>query len=140
MSARSSENDATIIACNFGAINPAERGQHLASADHIFASVLEINETSNGYAFQLPLNPPMLYKTAEFINNERLCCSFFTFTLKVDQQLWLELSGTDEIKSYIHDNIVTSVRETGKLSPVLKEQMQASVTDSVIGVDSILSG
>ena len=131
------EKDAPVIACNFGAIDVAQRTAHMASADQIFASVIEIKETINGYAFQLPLNPPMLYKTAEFINNERLCCSFFTFTLVVDQTLWLELSGTNEVKAYIHDNIVTSVRETGMLSPALKEQIQASVAQSVIGVDSI---
>jgi hypothetical protein len=125
MSTDPHEQVTPVIACNFGAIDPAERSQHMASADHIFASVIDIKETSNGYAFQLPLNLPMLYKTAAFINNERLCCSFFTFSLKVDQEMWLELSGTSEVKIYIHDNIVNSVRETGMLSPVLKEQIQA---------------
>jgi len=137
MSTDPHEQVTPVIACNFGTIDPAERSQHMASADQIFASVLHIKETANGYAFQLPLNPPMLYRTAEFINNERLCCSFFTFTLKVDQEMWLELSGTSEVKSYIHNNIVRSVRETGMLSPELKEQIQASVAQTVIGVDSI---
>jgi len=137
MSTQPDKQDSPVIACNFGAIDPAQRSQHMASADHIFASVIEIKETAKGYAFQLPLSPPMLYKTAEFINNERLCCSFFTFTLKVDQELWLELSGTSEVKAYIHDNIVSSVRETGMLSPALKKQIQISVAQAVIRVDSI---
>lgn len=126
-----------VIACNLGAIDPAQRTEHVAASDHIFTSVLDIKETPNGYAFQLPLNPPMLYKVASFISNERLCCSFFTFTLIVDRQLWLELSGTAEVKTYIHDNIVKSVRETGMLDPALKEQILASVTPSVIHTQTI---
>lgn len=133
----STQPNNSVIACNFGAIDPAQRSEHMASGDHIFASVLEVKETPNGYAFQLPLDPPMLYKVASFISNERLCCSFFTFTLIVDRELWLELSGTAEVKTYIHDNIVKSVRETGMLDPALKEQILASVTPPVIHAENI---
>lgn len=107
-----------IIACNFGAIEASKRGEHMKTADNIFSSIIQTQETANGYAFQLPLNPPMIYSVASFINNERLCCSFFTFTLKVDGELWLELSGTDEVKTYIHDTMVISVRKQGALSPL----------------------
>lgn len=118
----------TPIACDLGAIAPDLRADHMATADNLFASVLHIQETPQGYRFQLPLNPPTIYKAASFINNERLCCSFFTFTLTVSDTLWLELSGSNDVKTYIHDNIVKSVRETGKLDERLKQQVIASVT------------
>ncbi len=129
--------DAPVIACNFGAINASQRAEHMNTADQIFASVIDIKETDNGYAFQLPLNPPMLYKLTTFINNERLCCSFFTFTLTVRDELWLELSGTPAVKTYIHDNMVVSVRESGQLSASLKAEIVASVNEGVISPANI---
>lgn len=126
-----------VIACNFGAIDASQRGEHMNTADSIFASVINIKETANGYAFQLPLNPPMLYKVTTFISNERLCCSFFTFTLTVRDELWLELSGTGEVKNYILDNIVVSVRESGQLNPTLKAEILASVNEGMISTTDI---
>lgn len=126
-----------VIACNFGAIDASKRGEHMNTADTIFAAVIDIRETENGYAFQLPLNPPMLYKVSAFISNERLCCSFFTFTLTVRDELWLELSGAGAVKAYIHDNMVVSVRESGQLSRALKAEIMASVKDGLISTADI---
>lgn len=109
-------NPEPLIACNFNAIDPAQRGTHEAVVGNIFASVLEIRELANGYGFRLPPETPMLYKTIEFVANERLCCPFFTFNLVItEEQFWLELSGTEAVKGYIHDGIVQPIVETGAI-------------------------
>lgn len=101
-----------VIACNPGAIDAGERDGHVAVAKSIFSAstILEIKELANGYSFRLPAETPMLYKTVEWIANERLCCSFFTFTLVVGDEFWLELSGSPEVKQLIQSDILTIIQ------------------------------
>jgi hypothetical protein len=108
MSNNPQEQPEVLIACNPGAIDPAHRDSHVAVAQSIFNRevILEIKELPNGYAFRLPLETPMLYKTVEWIANERLCCPFFTFTLVVGDQLWLELTGTPEVRQIIQADVL----------------------------------
>ena len=103
-----------IIACNPSAINPAEREAHGTLSQSIFSPevVLETRELPNGYAFRLPLETPMLYKAAEFVANERLCCPFFTFSLVIGEQFWFELTGTPEVKELIKVDILKII-DTG---------------------------
>ncbi len=104
-----------VIACHYNAIAPDARKTHATTGQTLFASVLDIEELSDGYAFQLPLDPTTLYNATAFIANERLCCPFFTFTLVVNESLWLRLTGTVEVKEFIKLNIVDALRETGAL-------------------------
>jgi hypothetical protein len=114
MSASQNQPSEPVIACNPGAIDPAERDAHAILSKEIFAAatILEIKELENGYGFRLPPETPMLHKAAQFIANERLCCPFFTFTLVVGEQLWLELSGTQDVKALIKSDIL-SIIESG---------------------------
>ena len=106
-----------VIACNPSAIAPAEREAHAAVSQEIFSksTILAIKELANGYGFQLPLESAMLLKVAQFVANERLCCPFFTFSMVVDAELWLHLTGTDEVKGYIKTIIVDPLAATGNL-------------------------
>lgn len=99
----SNQKDQPIIACNPKAIASDQRDAHEALAQKIFssASILEVKELASGYGFRLPLESSMLHKVISFVENERLCCPFFTFTLVIGEQFWLELSGTPEVKAYI---------------------------------------
>jgi hypothetical protein len=110
-----------IIACNPGAIAASDRPAHIDLSKEIFASstLLEVKELANGYAFQLPMETPMIHKVAQFIANERLCCSFFTFTLIVNDQLWLELTGSEDVKQIIKTDILKIV-DTG-IFPTIEE-------------------
>ena len=110
-----------VIACNPGAMDPAHRDSHVSITRSIFnrETVLEIRELANGYAFRLPPDTPMLYKTVEWIANERLCCPFFTFTLVVGEQLWLELTGAPEVRQIIQADVLNII-ETGSF-PSLEE-------------------
>lgn len=103
------------IACNFGAIAAADRNDHADTAENIFTSILDIKEVEHGYGFRLPLENTMLTKIIEWIANERLCCPFFTFSMVVADELWLQLTDTDEVKGYIKSIIVDPLVETGKL-------------------------
>lgn len=125
----SNPQEETVIACNPRAIDPAQREAHMTSAESIFSAstVQEIKELADGYAFRLPLETPMLYKAVEFVANERLCCPFFTFTLVIGEQFWLELSGTLEVKDYIKSNIVNAI-QTGIFPTV--EALEAAYTAS----------
>ncbi|MEZ4666451.1 MAG: hypothetical protein R3E39_00790 [Anaerolineae bacterium] len=100
-----------VIACNPAAIDPANRPDHEVTAKEIFSrvTILEVKEMANGYGFRLPLETSMLHKVTAFVANERLCCPFFTFTLVIGEQFWLELSGTQEVKDYIKAEIVTAL-------------------------------
>ena len=123
------QQEDAVIACNPRAIDPAQREAHMASAGSLFSAstVLEIKELANGYAFRLPLETPILYKAVEFIANERLCCPFFTFTLVVGEQFWLELTGAGEVKDYIKLNMVNAV-ETSTFPTM--EALEAAYTAS----------
>jgi hypothetical protein len=98
-----SEQNDQIIACNPAAIHPDEREAHGLLAKKLFSSstILETRELTDGYGFRFPLDTPMLHKAVKWIANERLCCPFFTFTMIVDEQLWIELSGTEGVKELI---------------------------------------
>src|SRR5262245_29249312 len=100
MNTKQEQNAETVIACNMGAIDPTERSGHADTAENIFTATLNIKELADGYGFRLPLENQTLYKISEWIANERLCCPFFTFSMVVgNEQLWLHLTGTDEVKS-----------------------------------------
>ena len=110
-----SQNEECDIACNFGAIAPDERMPHATTAEEIFHSAEEIREISDGYSFRLPLENTMLSKLTEWISRERLCCPFFSFELKIGQELWLSILGNAEVKSYIAEIMVKPLQESGKL-------------------------
>jgi hypothetical protein len=134
MSHNEQERAESVIACNLRAIDPADLDAHVALAQDVFSpsTVLEIREVAKGYAFRLPLETAMLQKTSDFIANERLCCPFFTFTLVVGDALWLELSGSDEVKEYIKANLVQAV-ETGTFP--MAEELEAAYTASAGSVN-----
>lgn len=109
------ESNESIIACNIGAIDSAERDQHMNTAEGIFASVLETKALDDGYCFRLPSETPMLYQAMQWVSKERLCCSFLTFKLVIDDEFWLELTGSPEVKAFIKASIVDSFQDTGTL-------------------------
>lgn len=102
------ESATPVIACNLNAIAAEDRATHMALAERLIASAMANKETHAGYALRLPLESATLRDIATWISNERLCCSFLTFTVTVGAECWLELSGTDEVKAFIRANFVTA--------------------------------
>jgi hypothetical protein len=112
----------SVIACNLSAIPVEERGQHSVTAQEVFACVEEVKEESNGYALRLPTDSALVLKVADFIANERLCCPFFEFTLRVTPNggpIWLNLGGDESVKAFIKSELL------GMLNP-------AAVADSQV--------
>ena len=63
-----------------------------------------MRELPDGYALRLPDEDRMLFKIADFIHDDRLCCPFFHFGLEVEpfgQGIWLTLRGGENIKPFI---------------------------------------
>lgn len=92
------------FACNLNAIPAEQRDAHIALARELFGAVLQMEELLFGYGFRLPNDAAFLTKTAEFIANERLCCPFFGFDLRLEPNngaLWLHITGSDGIKPFI---------------------------------------
>lgn len=96
------------IACDMSAIEPGERGRHVANAGELFRAVEEIRELPDGYAFRLPNNSGTLLKAAQFVSLERLCCPFLGFALELEPEggpVWLRLTGREGVKEFIRGEV-----------------------------------
>lgn len=115
------QNELPVIACNPSAIPAAEREAHIDVSKEVFsrANIQDVKELPDGYGFRLPLQTPMILKAAQYMSNDRLCCPFFNFTLIVNDELWLHLTGTPEVKEVIKTDILKII-ETGDF-PGLEE-------------------
>jgi hypothetical protein len=108
------------FACVMDAIEPNKRQQHVATSKHLFRSVNEIRELSNGYAFRLPYESEVLLKAAEFISLEKLCCPFFGFTIEVEPEggdVWLQLTGREGVKPFIRAEVGEFMSESVAFPP-----------------------
>lgn len=86
------------IACNLNVFTPDELEQHAAMANTVFGAALEVCPLPNGYAVRLPGDSPMLMNVATFVREERRCCAFETYEIRVEphqRAIWLSLIGPD---------------------------------------------
>ena len=109
-----SNNQHTSFFCDMNAIPLASRKQHMVLTKEVFGAVQAIRELPNGYAFQLPNAQGILSKIVAFIDNERLCCQFFSFTVEVEPAggpIWLQLTGRHGVKPFIQAEIGEALNE-----------------------------
>jgi hypothetical protein len=98
-----------VIACDLNVFTPEQRDYHIALAGEVFAAVTQVGELPDGYTFQLPGDSAMVFKLAEFIRDERLCCPFWTFGVTVEPpggSIWLQLTGPDGAKQAVVSELV----------------------------------
>lgn len=98
----------TPFACDMSAIPPAERQQHIATMQTLFAGVQEIRELADGYGFLLAGDEAVFMEAAEFVAKERMCCPFFGFRIEIESgggPIWLHLLGRNGIKPFIREEI-----------------------------------
>jgi hypothetical protein len=79
-----------------GVFSPAQHEAHIQNTSELIQVIQSIQEVENGYEFLFPNETDFISKIAEFISNERLCCPFLQFTLKVDsnsEPVSLSLTG-----------------------------------------------
>ncbi len=96
------EQDEEIIACLLSEREYAMRGEELAGG--LFATVEEIVELPDGYAYRFADGERQLAALLEFIAAERRCCPFLTFEIAFEPHagpLWLRLRGSPRVKAFI---------------------------------------
>ena len=92
------------LACNMNVFKPAERELHIQITNKLFQSLKNIHEAENGYEFSFPESSEILMSMAKFISNERLCCPFLEFTLKVlpeNEVISLLLTGPEGTQEFL---------------------------------------
>ncbi len=97
------------IACDMSVFTDEERLAHQSAYQKIFASLITVQECDDGYAFQFPSE--LWSDIASYIPNEARCCPFFDFTLELrqDGQVWWTLSGTDDVKEFLKQEVVSNL-------------------------------
>lgn len=72
------------------------------------AGVLERKELVDGVALRFAGSDRMMDDLVAFIKAERVCCSFFTFTLSVEEDqnpIWLTIRGPEGAKDFLSSEL-----------------------------------
>ena len=94
------------LACNMNVFTPAEREGHIQTTTNLLQSLQGIQEAQDGYQFTFSNESAIIKGLAEFIVNERLCCPFLEFTLKVEpnnQPIHLLLAGPEGTQEFLRE-------------------------------------
>jgi hypothetical protein len=96
----------TPLVCNMDVFTPAERENHIRTTTQLFQSVQTVHEVKNGFEFMFPNFDVAenLTQLAEFMFNERRCCPFLEFTLKItpnDTPISLLLTGPEGTQEFL---------------------------------------
>jgi hypothetical protein len=92
------------LACTLTALTAEQRVRQQTVFQQVQAAVLELRELPDGYGFRFPADAALLMVLAEFINLERVCCAFFSFTLEVAPEsgpIWLRITGREGVKQVL---------------------------------------
>ncbi len=93
------------LVCNLAAMSAAQRARHEQVIEDLFQqSVEEIKELPDGFAFRAA--GANFLEAAEFVSLERLCCTFFDFTLSFDAAsttFWLSIRGPEGVKEFLRE-------------------------------------
>lgn len=103
----SQTKEPTEFVCNLDAIAPENREAHIALAQRlVLESYLELKELEDGYAFKFAVEE--FDTILKYISNERLCCPFFTFNVKITPNhgpIWLSIYGHEQIKIFLKNEL-----------------------------------
>lgn len=76
------KTDAPLL-CNMNVFTTSQRESHIQNTTELIQAVQNVQEVVNGYEFIFPNETALIANIAEFISNERLCCPFLEFTLRI---------------------------------------------------------
>ena len=98
-----------VIACDLAALTPEQRRRHTALSQQLAQATEEVRELGDGYAFRYATNETTWLTAAEYVDLERRCCPFFSFTLKREAEgaVWLELTGKEGVKEFLATQLQT---------------------------------
>ena len=96
----------TPLVCNMDVFTPAERENHIRTTTQLFQSVQTIHEVENGFEFMFPNFDAVenFRQLAEFMFNERRCCPFLEFTLRIEPNnapISLLLTGPEGTQEFL---------------------------------------
>ncbi len=112
------EIDDEVIGCLLSERDYAMRSEELASG--LFATVDEVVELPDGYAYRFAGADGPLESLLEFIAAERRCCPFLSFELAFAPHggpLWLRMRGSPRVKSFIAETFNIRVGVPTPLGP-----------------------
>jgi hypothetical protein len=116
-------NETQSLACDLTAIPADVREEHVISAPQLFALVQEVQDLPNGFAIRFLNEQGRFMSIARFIDNERLCCPFFNFTLELEPNngpLWLRLTGAEGVKEMLQITLFESIEDKQKLKGLIQ--------------------
>jgi hypothetical protein len=91
--------------CDQGALTSVMRRRHFdVLGPALISKRISVRELPDGYEFQLPSDPTTYKEVSEYIDGERLCCPFFSISLRVTPEggpLWISLTGRPGTKEFI---------------------------------------
>jgi hypothetical protein len=111
------------LACDLTAIPSSAREEHVLNAPQLFALAQEVQDLPNGFAIRFVNEPGRFLSIAGFIENERLCCPFFNFTLELEPHngpLWLRLTGGEGVKEILQITLFESIVDKQKLKGLIQ--------------------
>ena len=111
------------LVCDLTAIPADVREEHVISAPQLFALAQEVQDLPNGFAIRFLNEQGRFLALAKFIENERLCCPFFNFTLELEPNngpLWLRLTGTDGVKELLQITLFENIEDKQKLKGLIQ--------------------
>jgi hypothetical protein len=80
-----------------------------AELDRTLATkIVEVRELADGYALRFDPAPTLVEDLGRFIEIERACCAFLTFTLRVAKDagpIELELTGSAQAKTFLQPTV-----------------------------------
>ena len=96
------QGDDELIACLLSERDYAIRSEELSGG--LFATVEEIVELPDGYAYRLAAADRPVESLLEFITAERRCCPFLAFEIAFEPyggSLWLRMRGSPRVKAFM---------------------------------------
>jgi hypothetical protein len=115
--------DPQPLACDLTAIPAPEREEHIVTAPQLFQTAQEVRELSNGYVFRFLNEPGKFLAVAKYIENERLCCPFFDFELKIEPNqgaIWLRLTGEEGVKDLLRIGLLENLGNRDDLKKLIQ--------------------
>jgi len=95
---------AMVLACDTEAISAVERTRYSFLVSKLKEAVMQQQETSDGYAWEVNGDTISLPEAAEWVAMERRCCPFLTLQLEAPGQgtsYWIKLSGPEGAKAFL---------------------------------------
>jgi hypothetical protein len=101
-----SDTQTKPLVCNMNVFTPVERERHIHTTSQLFQTVQGIHKIRDGFEFIFPKETENILQIAEFISNERRCCPFLEFTLKIasdNEPISLILTGPAGTQEFLRE-------------------------------------